>query len=159
MRTARDLCPNASHGCKLSCPGAEGAFCCTENPSALTVVSLLFPLCSAALKGTWQSGFFDQGSFQEIMRPWAQTVVVGRARYCWVQGGLPCPYPALGRGGCKHSYVQVLCAHGAGYGRDISGGAGLQHAGEPAPAEAPCLAAGWEGSPWVSSLWRPALWR
>ncbi|XP_009995147.1 PREDICTED: acetyl-CoA carboxylase 2 [Chaetura pelagica] len=36
-------------------------------------------------KGTWQSGFFDQGSFLEIMRPWAQTVVVGRARL----GGLP----------------------------------------------------------------------
>lgn len=43
-------------------------------------------LCSAALKGTWQSGFFDQGSFMEIMKPWAQTVVVGRARYCWEQG-------------------------------------------------------------------------
>ncbi|XP_064322282.1 acetyl-CoA carboxylase 2 isoform X2 [Phalacrocorax carbo] len=37
------------------------------------------------LKGTWQSGFFDQGSFLEIMRLWAQTVVVGRARL----GGLP----------------------------------------------------------------------
>ncbi|KFV14238.1 Acetyl-CoA carboxylase 2, partial [Tauraco erythrolophus] len=37
------------------------------------------------LKGTWQSGFFDHGSFLEIMRPWAQTVVVGRARL----GGLP----------------------------------------------------------------------
>ncbi|KAM4649457.1 LOW QUALITY PROTEIN: acetyl-CoA carboxylase 2 [Amazona ochrocephala] len=37
------------------------------------------------VKGTWQSGFFDQGSFMEIMRPWAQTVVVGRARL----GGLP----------------------------------------------------------------------
>uniref|UniRef100_A0A8C0UZ63 Acetyl-CoA carboxylase beta n=1 Tax=Cyanistes caeruleus TaxID=156563 RepID=A0A8C0UZ63_CYACU len=37
------------------------------------------------LKGTWQSGFFDQGSFMEIMKPWAQTVVVGRARL----GGLP----------------------------------------------------------------------
>ncbi|NXX22259.1 ACACB carboxylase, partial [Podargus strigoides] len=37
------------------------------------------------LKGAWQSGFFDQGSFLEIMRPWAQTVVVGRARL----GGLP----------------------------------------------------------------------
>uniref|UniRef100_A0A8C2T659 Acetyl-CoA carboxylase beta n=1 Tax=Coturnix japonica TaxID=93934 RepID=A0A8C2T659_COTJA len=37
------------------------------------------------LKGTWQSGFFDQGSFLEIMKPWAQTVVVGRARL----GGLP----------------------------------------------------------------------
>uniref|UniRef100_A0A8C3ETJ2 Acetyl-CoA carboxylase beta n=1 Tax=Corvus moneduloides TaxID=1196302 RepID=A0A8C3ETJ2_CORMO len=37
------------------------------------------------LKETWQSGFFDQGSFMEIMKPWAQTVVVGRARL----GGLP----------------------------------------------------------------------
>lgn len=75
------------------------AHLCRENPSALTVVSLLFPLCSAALKGTWQSGFFDQGSFQEIMRPWAQTVVVGRARYCWVQGGasLSLPSPGAGR--------------------------------------------------------------
>uniref|UniRef100_H3BFJ1 acetyl-CoA carboxylase n=1 Tax=Latimeria chalumnae TaxID=7897 RepID=H3BFJ1_LATCH len=31
-------------------------------------------------KGQWLSGFFDCGSFQEIMQPWAQTVVVGRAR-------------------------------------------------------------------------------
>uniref|UniRef100_A0A8C5A2K2 acetyl-CoA carboxylase n=1 Tax=Gadus morhua TaxID=8049 RepID=A0A8C5A2K2_GADMO len=36
-------------------------------------------------KGSWQSGFFDQGSFMEIMQPWAQSVVVGRARL----GGIP----------------------------------------------------------------------
>uniref|UniRef100_A0A4W6G9L0 acetyl-CoA carboxylase n=1 Tax=Lates calcarifer TaxID=8187 RepID=A0A4W6G9L0_LATCA len=36
-------------------------------------------------KGTWQSGFFDHGSFMEIMGSWAQTVVVGRARL----GGIP----------------------------------------------------------------------
>ncbi|XP_064424983.1 acetyl-CoA carboxylase 1 isoform X2 [Latimeria chalumnae] len=36
-------------------------------------------------KGQWLSGFFDCGSFQEIMQPWAQTVVVGRARL----GGIP----------------------------------------------------------------------
>ncbi|XP_006870497.1 PREDICTED: acetyl-CoA carboxylase 2 [Chrysochloris asiatica] len=36
-------------------------------------------------KGAWQSGFFDQGSFREIMAPWAQTVVTGRARL----GGIP----------------------------------------------------------------------
>ena len=28
----------------------------------------------------WQSGFFDKGSFREIMTQWAQTVVSGRAR-------------------------------------------------------------------------------
>ena len=32
------------------------------------------------IKGEWQSGFFDKGSFMEILQPWAQTVVVGRAR-------------------------------------------------------------------------------
>ncbi|XP_074177766.1 acetyl-CoA carboxylase 2 isoform X3 [Rhinolophus sinicus] len=37
------------------------------------------------LKGSWQSGFFDQGSFREILEPWAQTVVTGRARL----GGIP----------------------------------------------------------------------
>nr|BAA25799.1 acetyl-CoA carboxylase [Rattus norvegicus] len=37
------------------------------------------------LKGTWQSGFFDHGSFKEIMAPWDQTVVTGRARL----GGIP----------------------------------------------------------------------
>ncbi|XP_069788811.1 acetyl-CoA carboxylase 2 isoform X3 [Narcine bancroftii] len=37
------------------------------------------------IKGAWQSGFFDHGSFREIMEPWAQTVVVGRARL----GGIP----------------------------------------------------------------------
>ncbi|XP_044296549.1 acetyl-CoA carboxylase 2 isoform X1 [Varanus komodoensis] len=36
-------------------------------------------------KGSWQSGFFDHGSFTEVMQPWAQTVVVGRARL----GGIP----------------------------------------------------------------------
>ncbi|KAK3798057.1 hypothetical protein RRG08_034617 [Elysia crispata] len=35
--------------------------------------------------GAWISGFFDRGSFDEIMQPWAQTVVVGRARL----GGIP----------------------------------------------------------------------
>lgn len=33
----------------------------------------------------WESGFFDKGTFDEIMRPWAQTVVCGRARL----GGIP----------------------------------------------------------------------
>nr|XP_015828099.2 acetyl-CoA carboxylase isoform X2 [Nothobranchius furzeri] len=37
------------------------------------------------MRGTWQSGFFDQGSFMEIMGSWAQTVIVGRARL----GGIP----------------------------------------------------------------------
>uniref|UniRef100_A0A8C9T0H2 acetyl-CoA carboxylase n=1 Tax=Scleropages formosus TaxID=113540 RepID=A0A8C9T0H2_SCLFO len=36
-------------------------------------------------KGPWISGFFDHGSFMEIMQPWAQSVVVGRARL----GGIP----------------------------------------------------------------------
>lgn len=36
-------------------------------------------------KGQCLSGFFDHGSFMEIMQPWAQTVVVGRARL----GGIP----------------------------------------------------------------------
>uniref|UniRef100_A0A4W5K3R1 acetyl-CoA carboxylase n=1 Tax=Hucho hucho TaxID=62062 RepID=A0A4W5K3R1_9TELE len=46
-------------------------------------------------KGPWQSGFFDHGSFSEIMQPWAQSVVVGRARYgttslhCTPELGLP----------------------------------------------------------------------
>ncbi|XP_049825243.1 acetyl-CoA carboxylase isoform X3 [Aethina tumida] len=33
----------------------------------------------------WESGFFDKDSWSEIMRPWAQTVVAGRARL----GGIP----------------------------------------------------------------------
>jgi acetyl-CoA carboxylase/biotin carboxylase 1 len=33
----------------------------------------------------WDSGFFDRGSWEEIMLPWAQTVVCGRARL----GGIP----------------------------------------------------------------------
>ncbi|KAJ8379366.1 hypothetical protein SKAU_G00001440 [Synaphobranchus kaupii] len=37
------------------------------------------------IKGAWQSGFFDYGSFMEVMQSWAQTVVVGRARL----GGIP----------------------------------------------------------------------
>jgi len=27
--------------------------------------------------GAWQSGFFDKGSWDEIMQPWAQTVITG----------------------------------------------------------------------------------
>ncbi|XP_062873532.1 acetyl-CoA carboxylase 2 isoform X2 [Trichomycterus rosablanca] len=37
------------------------------------------------VRGAWQSGFFDHGSFMEVMSTWAQTVVVGRARL----GGIP----------------------------------------------------------------------
>lgn len=33
----------------------------------------------------FQAGFFDIGSFDEILKPWAETVVVGRARL----GGIP----------------------------------------------------------------------
>lgn len=33
----------------------------------------------------WESGFFDRGSWSEVMQPWAQTVVAGRARL----GGVP----------------------------------------------------------------------
>ena len=36
-------------------------------------------------KTIWQTGFFDTGSFNEIMAAWAQTVIVGRARL----GGIP----------------------------------------------------------------------
>lgn len=42
--------------------------------------------CSQDGTNAWESGFFDRGSWQEIMRPWAQTVVTGRARL----GGIPC---------------------------------------------------------------------
>lgn len=35
--------------------------------------------------GLWESGFFDRGSWSEILRPWAQTVVTGRAKL----GGIP----------------------------------------------------------------------
>uniref|UniRef100_A0A8C5AZK7 acetyl-CoA carboxylase n=1 Tax=Gadus morhua TaxID=8049 RepID=A0A8C5AZK7_GADMO len=37
------------------------------------------------VKGAWQSGFFDHGSFMEVLGSWALTVVVGRARL----GGIP----------------------------------------------------------------------
>lgn len=33
----------------------------------------------------WESGFFDRGSFDEILAGWAQTVICGRARL----GGIP----------------------------------------------------------------------
>ncbi|XP_031639002.1 acetyl-CoA carboxylase isoform X2 [Contarinia nasturtii] len=35
--------------------------------------------------GEWESGLFDRNSWSEIMEPWAQTVVTGRARL----GGIP----------------------------------------------------------------------
>lgn len=42
-------------------------------------------LQSHADSGEWQSGFFDSDSFDEILRGWAKTVIVGRARL----GGIP----------------------------------------------------------------------
>jgi len=86
------MLPNVSCGSKPPIPVQKVLFAvcrCTGSPSVLTVAPLCFFLCFAALKGTWQSGFFDQGSFLEIMRPWAQTVVVGRARYYQEQGMEP----------------------------------------------------------------------
>ncbi|TSO98495.1 Acetyl-CoA carboxylase 2 [Bagarius yarrelli] len=38
-----------------------------------------------SVRGAWQSGFFDHGTFMEVLSTWAQTVVVGRARL----GGIP----------------------------------------------------------------------
>lgn len=49
---------------------------------SLTHCHFLFLLGNPDL---WESGFFDKDTFIEIMRPWAQTVIVGRARI----GGLP----------------------------------------------------------------------
>lgn len=36
-------------------------------------------------QGVWEDGFFDRGSWHEILKGWAQTVVCGRARL----GGIP----------------------------------------------------------------------
>lgn len=43
-------------------------------------IFFLSAFLSVAVRGAWQSGFFDQGSFMEIMESWARTVVTGRAR-------------------------------------------------------------------------------
>ncbi|XP_029649542.1 acetyl-CoA carboxylase-like isoform X2 [Octopus sinensis] len=40
--------------------------------------------------GDWISGFFDRDSFMEIMRPWAQTVICGRARLGGIPVGVVC---------------------------------------------------------------------
>ncbi|XP_071044333.1 acetyl-CoA carboxylase isoform X1 [Parasteatoda tepidariorum] len=40
---------------------------------------------SPNLPGFWEDGFFDYGTFSEIMQPWAQTVVTGRGKL----GGIP----------------------------------------------------------------------
>lgn len=55
--------------------------------SLINFTFCLYLLCACILlslnkapKGSWQLGFFDHGSFMEIMQPWAQSVVVGRAR-------------------------------------------------------------------------------
>ncbi|XP_068249206.1 acetyl-CoA carboxylase isoform X1 [Palaemon carinicauda] len=46
---------------------------------------LLAGRMSSSNQNEWESGFFDKDSFQEILEPWAQTVVCGRARL----GGIP----------------------------------------------------------------------
>ncbi|KAJ8957940.1 hypothetical protein NQ318_001938 [Aromia moschata] len=48
----------------------------------------------------WESGFFDKDSWSEIMQPWAQTVVAGRARL----GGIPSRSHS---GGDKNSGVEL----------------------------------------------------
>ena len=48
---------------------------------------------------SWQGGFFDKDSFQEIMSAWAQTVVVGRARCVYVCARL-CLWCVCDVGGC-----------------------------------------------------------
>ena len=42
-------------------------------------------VCGVTSGDTWQSGFFDRGSFVEALGGWAKTVVVGRGRL----GGIP----------------------------------------------------------------------
>lgn len=44
-------------------------------------------MCTGVIKpdGTWCSGFFDRGSYQEYMAGWGKSVIVGRARL----GGIP----------------------------------------------------------------------
>ncbi len=44
-----------------------------------------FFFISTANPNEWESGFFDYGTFEEILKPWGQTVVTGRARL----GGIP----------------------------------------------------------------------
>lgn len=64
-------------GCWLEDPTPVSIEQTLEN--VILVLHLTDLLC-AAVRGAWQSGFFDHGSFMEIMGSWAQTVVVGRAR-------------------------------------------------------------------------------
>ena len=40
---------------------------------------------TTAADGSWQSGFFDQGSFTEYLADWGKSVVMGRAKL----GGVP----------------------------------------------------------------------
>lgn len=52
----------------------------SQKPLNVVAASFNVSVVCPAVKSTWQSGFFDHGSFMEIMGSWAQTVVVGRAR-------------------------------------------------------------------------------
>lgn len=45
-------------------------------------------MVSVGVRGAWQSGFFDHGTFMEVMSTWAPTVVVGRARSDYPQSPL-----------------------------------------------------------------------
>ena len=66
------ICESDDIGVCLICGSDDIGVCliCGSVPFVLSV----------AQKGAWESGFFDHGSFMEIMESWAQTVVVGRAR-------------------------------------------------------------------------------
>lgn len=62
---------------------SRSAFCLLFLSLSHSAFCLLF-FCFLSLsdpKGAWVNGFFDYGSFMEMMQPWAQSVVVGRARW------------------------------------------------------------------------------
>lgn len=59
--------------------------CCTYFVIPVHITYFNFQLIFSVNLDEWESGFFDHGSWEEIMRPWAQTVVAGRARL----GGIP----------------------------------------------------------------------
>ncbi len=64
-------------------------FCPTKNP--YDPRWMLEGRTSPGEPGDWESGFFDRGSWDEIMAGWARTVVCGRARL----GGVPCAVIAV----------------------------------------------------------------
>ena len=70
-----------------------------QPPPATSQFDPRLLITGSRVDGVLRRGLFDQNSWDEILQPWAQTVIVGRARL----GGIPVSLKSI----AKHTVIQV----------------------------------------------------